>query len=138
MSKCEPEKTPYLGTFHALIVSIKTEFISHKLYSRDFSTSFLKKISLWLIVSSKSSAINIISKFVILPAGNYMFKDNNRNIRTRLNMFIVSNKDTRTTRAVLIFENYISVLIQSRYVVVWNAPFHHQDHLDFAKHLINA
>ena len=28
-------------------------------------------------------------------------------------------------------------VIQSRYAVVWNARFHHQDHLDFVKHLIN-
>ena len=30
------------------------------------------------------------------------------------------------------------VLIQSRYAFVWNTHFHHQDHLDFVKHLINV
>ena len=30
------------------------------------------------------------------------------------------------------------LFIQSRYAVVWNARFHHQDHLDFVKHLINV
>ena len=30
------------------------------------------------------------------------------------------------------------VIIQSRYVVVWNSRFNLQDHLDFAKHLINV
>ena len=30
------------------------------------------------------------------------------------------------------------VFIQSRYAVVWNARFHHQDRLDFVKHFINV
>ena len=34
--------------------------------------------------------------------------------------------------------SYQQLLIQSRYAVVWNARFHHQDHLDFVKHLINV
>ena len=29
-------------------------------------------------------------------------------------------------------------IIQSRYAVVWNSRFHHQDHLDFAKHLVSV
>ena len=32
----------------------------------------------------------------------------------------------------------IKLIIQSRYAVVCNAHFHHQDHLDFVKHLINV
>ena len=32
----------------------------------------------------------------------------------------------------------ILLSIQSRYAVVWNSRFHHQDHLDFVKHLINV
>ena len=28
-------------------------------------------------------------------------------------------------------------IVQSRFAVVWNARFHHQDLLDFVKHLIN-
>ena len=32
----------------------------------------------------------------------------------------------------------LALLVQSRYVVVWNARFHHQDYLGFVKHLINV
>ena len=42
-------------------------------------------------------------------------------VRKRKNMFLIK----------LIRQS----LIQSRFAVVWNAPFHHQDHLDFVKHL---
>ena len=38
----------------------------------------------------------------------------------------------------IIWSTRISRLIQSRYAVVWNARFDHQDHLDFVKHLINV
>ena len=31
-----------------------------------------------------------------------------------------------------------NIFIQWRYAVVWNACFDHQDHLGFAKHLINV
>ena len=34
--------------------------------------------------------------------------------------------------------NSSKLIIQSRYVVVWNSRIHHQDHLDFVKHLINV
>ena len=33
---------------------------------------------------------------------------------------------------------YEKHIIQSRYAVVWNAHFHHQDHLDFVKHFVNV
>ena len=29
-------------------------------------------------------------------------------------------------------------VIQPRFAVVWNAYFHHEDHLDFVKHLIHV
>ena len=32
----------------------------------------------------------------------------------------------------------VLVIFESRYAAVWNAHFHHQDHLDFIKHLINV
>ena len=31
-----------------------------------------------------------------------------------------------------------ATVFQWRYAVVWYARFHHQDHLDFAKHLSNV
>ena len=39
----------------------------------------------------------LISECYHFPAGNYIFKINNRNTRTRCEMFKVNNKDTRTT-----------------------------------------
>ena len=36
------------------------------------------------------------------------------------------------------FPSLISNVVQSRYAVVWNARFHHQNHLDFVKHLLNC
>ena len=36
-------------------------------------------------------------EFTMCPAGIYLFKVNNGNTRTVLNMFKVKNKDTRTT-----------------------------------------
>ena len=55
-----------------------------------------------------------------IPAGNYMFKVNNRNTRTKVwNMFKVNNKDTKKTPLAYCIVNFehISLLCSSVSIV---------------------
>ena len=61
---------------------------------KQFKTEFSEPLSGMINVS--------VSKGI--PVGNYMFKVNNRDTRTRCeNMFTVNNKDTRTSRSGTVF-----------------------------------
>ena len=56
----------------------------------------------------------ICANFFRNPAGNYMFKVNNRNSRTKVwNMFKVNNKDTKTTPLLTlnIFHTFVLVFL---------------------------
>ena len=47
-----------------------------------------------------------VNPFQVSPAGNHMFKINNRNTRKRCEMFKVNNKDTRTTAMASFWDLY--------------------------------
>ena len=69
--------------------------VKHKIFSPILLRSFAKDFQYQFNVEIQRK---MLFKSVFNPAGNYIFKVNNRNTRTKVwNMFKVNNKDTKKT-----------------------------------------
>ena len=103
---------------------------------RDNPVDMANKIWRLMIHTSKEFPNTLIYFSAILPKFNRSFNSMINCVNNEVFSLCLDNQKSEFIQHSNFEVNHD--LLQSRYAVVWNACFHHQDHLDFVKHLINV